>query len=217
MPQATHAITTLLFDWDGTLVDSAQLGRAAFQKTFAELGVAFRPDIYEATYSPNWYLTYEALGLPADKWHLADELWRRHYGNERAQLVTGVAETLLGLYRKDYRLGVVTSGHEDRVGREIDQSALARVFEVVICHEHTINRKPHPEGLEIALRRLDSREEESAYIGDAPEDIEMGKRAGVLTVGVRSAYPSSARLLDSAPDIYLETITELSDHFPGRP
>jgi len=57
--------------------------------------------------------------------------------------------------------------------------------------------------------------EEAAYIGDAPEDIEMGKRAGVLTVAVRSTYPSSARLLSSEPNIYLESITGLAKHFHG--
>lgn len=215
--KSTNSISTLLFDWDGTLADSAHLGLAAFQKTFAELGVAFAPDIYAATYSPNWYTTYEALGLPRDKWQLADDLWNLHYGEQTAQLVKGAAETLLDLHRRGFRLGVVTSGHENRVGREIDRSALAGVFEVVVCNEHTINRKPHPEGLELALRRLHSRQEESAYIGDAPEDIEMGKRASVLTVGVPSAYPSSARLLDSAPDIFLESITGLSSHFQGLP
>ena len=50
-------------------------------------------------------------------------------------------------------------------------------------------------------------------MGDAPEDIEMGKQAEVLTVGVRSAYPSSARLRAAAPDIYLESLIELTQHF----
>jgi HAD superfamily hydrolase (TIGR01509 family) len=209
------SISTLLFDWDGTLVDSAHLGLAAFQKTFAELGVNFGLDIYEATYSPNWYATYEALGLPKEKWSLADELWRSYYEKETAQLTEGAGETLLALHRKGYRLGVVTSGNEGRVHHEIEQSALANIFEVVICNEHITNKKPHPEGLEIALARLGSTCDESAYVGDAPEDIEMGKRANILTVGVRSNYPSSARLLSSAPDIYLESITGLSSHFPG--
>ena len=61
----------------------------------------------------------------------------------------------------------------------------------------------------MALQRLKSSPEESAYVGDAPEDIQMGKRARVLTVGVHSAYPSSARLLSSEPDIYLESLVEL--------
>jgi len=52
-----------------------------------------------------------------------------------------------------------------------------------------------------------------AYVGDAPEDIEMGRKGNVMTVGVRSAYPSSARLLSANPDLYLERIAELVDHF----
>ena len=83
-------ITTLLFDWDGTLVDSAHLGLAAFQKSFAELGLAFPLDVYEASYSPNWCATYEALGLSQDKWQIADDLWLKHYGDETAELIDGV-------------------------------------------------------------------------------------------------------------------------------
>gem|GEM_PF-336264 len=209
----TESINTLVFDWDGTLADSARLGLAAFQKTFAELEVAFPLDVYEATYSPNWYSTYEALGLPKEKWRLADELWLQHYGEETAPLLDGVAETLLGLHRRGYRLGVVTSGTERRVRRELDQSSVSEILSVVVCNEHIVNKKPHPEGLQLALGQLHSRTEEAAYVGDAPEDIEMGRTAKVLTVGVRSNYPSSARLLGAAPDIYLDSIRELTAHF----
>jgi len=213
MRDSTSSITTILFDWDGTLADSAGLGLLAFQKTFADLGVAFPLDVYEATYSPNWYATYEALGLPKGKWQRADELWMTHYGEQSAELIAGVAETLLDLKHRGYRMGVVSSGSESRVCREIERSELRECFQVVICNEHIVNKKPHPEGLEIALRRIGSESSEAAYVGDAPEDIQMGKQGEVLTVGVRSAYPSSARLLSANPDIYLESLTELSEHF----
>jgi HAD superfamily hydrolase (TIGR01549 family) len=206
-------ITTFVFDWDGTLADSAHLGLAAFQKTFKELGIEFPLDIYKATYSPNWYSTYQALGLPRDKWQIADELWLRHYGEETASLIEGVAATLLELRRKNYRLGVVTSGSESRVCREIERSELRDVFGVVICNEHIVKKKPDPEGLNLALHRLDSKPEESVYVGDAPEDIQMGKSANVLTVGVRSEYPSSVRVLSAEPDMYLESLAELANHF----
>lgn len=212
MLDATSAITTLVFDWDGTLADSAHLGLIAFQKTFADLGVAFPLDIYEAAYSPNWYSTYEALGLPRDKWQMADDLWLQHYGDETAPLIEGVGDTLLHLHRKGYRLGVVSSGSQNRICREIQQSVLSDAFQVVICNEHIAHKKPHPEGLEIALQRLNSKPHESAYVGDAPEDIQMGKTAKVLTVAVRSNYPSSSRLLNAKPDIYLETLAELLLH-----
>lgn|SRR2546425_753107 len=213
MTKFRGSITTLLFDWDGTLADSAGLGLLAFQKTFAELAVAFPLEVYETTYSPNWYATYEALGLPREQWQTADDLWMKHYGEETAQLIEGAAETLLDLQTKGYRLGVVSSGSESRVFREIERAALSSVFQVVICNEHIVNKKPHPEGLELALRRLGSARSESCYVGDAPEDIQMGKQADVLTIGVRSAYPSSTRLLSANPDLYLESLVELSTLF----
>lgn len=212
MSQNSH-ITSLLFDWDGTIVDSAHLGLVAFEKTFDELGVPFAHTVYEATYSPNWYSTYEALGLPKDRWQVADELWIRHYGEQSASLIEGVGETLLSLHGKGYQLAVVTSGTRSRVCREVEQSLLRDVFAVMICNEDIVNKKPHPEGLDRAIRSMDVEPSECAYVGDAPEDIEMGRRGNVMTIGVRSAYPSSGRVLNAKPDLYLERLTELLDHF----
>ena len=216
MAKSLASITTLLFDWDGTLVDSAHLGLAAYEKAFAELDFVFSKETYEANYSPNWYTVYEALGLPREKWERADELWRLHYGNQTAELVDGAADVLMELRRRGYRLGVVTSGNEDRVGLEIEEASLPEIFEVIICAEHIANKKPHPEGLELALRRVGCEPRQAAYVGDAPEDILMGKQADVLTIGVRSNYPSSGRLQDAEPDLYLESISDLALHFDER-
>lgn len=206
-------ITTLIFDWDGTLVDSAQLGLVAFEKTFSELGVPFAHAVYEAKYSPNWYSTYEALGLPRERWEVADELWIRHYGEQSAPLIDGVGETLLALRGKGHQLAIVSSGSRSRVGREVQQSVLKDAFAVIVCNEDITDKKPHPEGLERAIRELSVAPSECAYVGDAPEDIEMGRRGNVMTIGVRSAYPSSARVLTAKPDLYVERIAELVNYF----
>ena len=208
-----NRIKTLLFDWDGTLVDSAHLGLVAFEKTFYELGVPFVHAVYEATYSPNWYSTYEALGLPKEYWQIADELWLQHYGEQSAPLIEGVGETLLSLCDKGYQLAVVTSGSRSRVCREVEQSALRDALAVVICNEDIVNKKPHPEGLLLAIGAMKVDPSHCAYVGDAPEDIEMGRRAQVMTIGVRSSYPSSARVLSAKPDLYFERMIELLDHF----
>ena len=213
MTKSTRSIKTLLFDWDGTVVDSAQLGLTAYEKSFAELGVPFDHETYRAVYSPNWLSVYEGLGLPKEQWQRADELWTHHYGEQSAELIEGVGDTIKQLRQKGYRLGVVSSGNECRVNREINDLVLGGFFEVVICHEHITNRKPHPEGLETAMRLLDCRQGEVGYVGDTPEDIEMGKAAGVLTVGVRSAYPTSWRLESCEPDIFIESLSELLVHF----
>lgn len=206
-------IKSLIFDWDGTLVDSAHLGLVAFEKTFSELGVPFVHDVYEATYSPNWYRTYEALGMPKDLWNVADGLWLQHYGEQCAPLIEGVGETLLSLRRKGYQLAVVSSGSRSRVCREVEHSALNDAFAVIVCNDDITNKKPHPEGLERAISEMNVAPSQCVYVGDAPEDIEMGRRGNVMTVGVRSAYPSSGRLITARPDLYIEQIVELVNHF----
>lgn len=213
MKPKTAFLSTMLFDWDGTLVDSAQLGLTAFEQSFAALGVAFDHEIYRKVYSPNWYSVYEAMGLPKDKWQTADDLWIHHYGEQTAQLVKGAQETIMGLRQKGFRLGVVSSGSDCRVAREIKELGFDNVFEVVVCNEQMEKKKPDPEGLETAMRSLGCSAEESCYVGDSPEDIEMGKRARMLTVGVRSAYPTSWKLKSYSPDIFVEAIIELLDHF----
>jgi len=206
-------ITNLLFDWDGTLFDSAASGFLAFQKTFDDLGIGFTRDFYDTYYSPNWYSMYEALKLPQKEWQRADELWLDHYGEQPPNLVEGAAIALAELQSRGYRLGIVTSGTYRRVAREIEQLGLDATFAALICNEHITNKKPHPEGLEHAMKQLNCSADSCSYIGDAPEDIRMGKNAGLFTVAVQSAYPTSKRLRDEAPDIYLELISEILLHF----
>jgi HAD superfamily hydrolase (TIGR01509 family) len=213
MTTNSESITALFFDWDGTIVDSAHLGLAAFEQSFASLGLKFDLEVYRSVYSPNWYSLYEAMGVPKDKWDSADELWNHHYAQQTAELIPGAKETIDRLREKGYRLGVVSSGNDCRVKREITSACLDDAFEVIVCSEQMQNKKPHPEGLETAMTCIHVSPEESAYVGDSPEDIEMGKRAGILTVGVRSAYPTNWKLRNHAPDIYIESLTELSDHF----
>ena len=213
MTNRTASIKTLLFDWDGTLFDSARAGRLAFQKTFDDLGIAFTQEFYEARYSPNWYAMCEALNLPKDKWKAADERWLEHYGEQPPKLVDGAGATIAELQSRGYRLGIVTSGTHRRVAREIELLGMISTFQALICNEHIVNKKPHPEGLEKAMLGLQSLPGACGYVGDAPEDIQMGKNARVLTVAVPSAYPTSKRLRAADPDIQIESISELLLYF----
>jgi HAD superfamily hydrolase (TIGR01509 family) len=209
----SHRIKTLLFDWDGTLVDSAQLGLIAFQKSFAAMGLEFHTPTYETSYSPNWYAMYEAMGLPQDKWETADTLWMQHYGEQSAAIIPGADRVLRDLQHKGYQLGIVSSGNNSRVLRELDHLVLRESFQVIVCNEQMVNKKPHPEGLEIAMQQLQRLPHECAYVGDSPEDIEMGRNAGMMTVGVRSSYPTSWKLEASTPDIYLTELAGLTAYF----
>ncbi len=213
MPASKPAINTLLFDWDGTLNDSSDSGFRAFQKSLEGFDVHFDREFYERHYSPNWYSMYETMGLAREHWELADSLWMQHYAKEESHIVEGARETLVELHSKGYHLGIVSSGNHERVARELHKQRLASIFRVVVCNEHVKQKKPHPEGLECALREMNAARESCAYVGDAPEDIEMGRRALMLTVGVRSKFPTSKHLINARPDIYLDSITQLLLHF----
>ena len=82
------------------------------------------------------------------------------------------------------KLGIVTGANRDRIRVEFQRLGLA--FPAIVCHEDVEQRKPHPEGITQALALLNTGTEACCFVGDAPEDIEMGKRAGVFTIGVVS-------------------------------
>ena len=202
-------IDTILFDWDGTLIDTAQQAFEAFQKALLDLGISLDPATYERIYSPNWYSMYEKLGLAKEKWKEADGLWIRHYANQLPQLLPGTKEALQDLASGGYSLGIVTSGSRDRVLSEIESLGLTHVFRIVVCSDDVVNRKPHPEGLQIAIEKLQKRPEDCCYVGDCPEDIEMGHRAGVMTIGIQSQYPASRKLPESKPDLVFSSLDQL--------
>jgi HAD superfamily hydrolase (TIGR01509 family) len=202
-------IDTILFDWDGTLIDTALPSFYAFQKAMDASGIAIGIDLYEEIYAPNWYNMYERLGLPEKKWQEADNLWLRHYGEIIPEPVEGGMRVLDELCRRGYGLGVVTSGSRMRVRREINALGLEDTFRVVVCNEDVRNKKPDPEGIKRALKSMDKSPEVSCYVGDSPDDVEMGKRARIRTIGILSKYPNSRKLRSAEPDFCFESIMQL--------
>ena len=68
-------INTLLFDLDGTLLDSFAVHLEVFKATFAQFDIHLTEEIFLSSYSPNWYKTYEAIGLGKEDWAAADAFW----------------------------------------------------------------------------------------------------------------------------------------------
>ena len=87
-------LRALLFDWDGTLADSAAASFRCYSRLFEAFGISFDQERFEKTYSPNWYRTYAAVGLPEDRWAEADTLWLKHYALDKSCLVSGAKEAL---------------------------------------------------------------------------------------------------------------------------
>lgn len=198
----------VLLDWDGTLLNSYASDARAYLAMFRALKIEWSVAEIERHYSPNWYRVYEAAGIPRKDWQRADLLWRRAYATERPALLPGARRVLRWL-RARYKLGVVTSGSGARVRRQIRYFEFAKHFSVCVYSEDTPKKKPHPAPLELALERLRADPNECVYVGDAPEDIEMARRAGVLAVGVLGPFPTAERIRAEKPDVLLASVREL--------
>lgn len=198
----------ILFDWDGTLLDSFRADARAYQAMFRALKIPWTQRDLARHYSPDWYRVYEAARIPREKWDLADKLWGRAYEKENPRLLPGVRKMLAKL-RRDFVLGLVTSGDAKRVRRQLRQFQFTALFKACVCGEDAPRRKPHPAPLKYAIRCMKLRADDCIYVGDAPEDIEMARRAGVRSIGVIGPFPSARRIRAARPDVLLMSILDL--------
>jgi HAD superfamily hydrolase (TIGR01549 family) len=205
-------VRTVLFDWDGTLLDSFPAGYHSSVTVLRHFGIEVDRKRFLETYSPNWYDSYRLLGVPEGEWDNADQLWRRTYQKQSSELFPFAAETLERLRKAGMTLGLVTSGNRERVRREIDRFGLQGIFSAVVCFEDTDEKKPHPAPLTLGLEQLSASASTAVYVGDRPEDIYMGRSVGTFTIGVESEYGPRAILLEAAPDLVLPD----ASHLPER-
>src|SRR5271156_3291193 len=174
-------ILGVLFDWDGTLLNSYEADSAAYLAMFKEMGIAWDLRDLAQHYSPNWYDVYRAAGLQESRWKDADLSWRAQYASHKPKLIKGT-RLLLGALRQEYELGLVTSGDRDRVTRQLRDFCLLRTFSARVCGDDTTNKKPHPEPLQTALRTMQLNAQDCVYVGDTREDVQMARSAGVQTI-----------------------------------
>jgi pyrophosphatase PpaX len=203
-------IEGVLFDWDGTLINSYHADSSAYLAMFQEMGIPWGIQELEKNYSPNWYHVYRAAGLQRSRWNDADRAWRAHYAKHSPKLIAG-ARRVLARLANAHHLGLVTSGDRDRVAKQLREFRLISIFATRVCSGDTLRKKPHPEPLRLALRKMKLDPLACVYVGDAPQDVEMARRAGVRAIGVLGPFPTEKRLRAARPDFLLESLEELPD------
>jgi pyrophosphatase PpaX len=198
----------VLFDLDGTVIDSGAIILASMRHAAKEVLGAEPPDeeLMAAVGGP---------GLEAQMHSLAPErvdelvtVYRAHNEPLHEGLVccAGIDEVLVRLKYEGRRLGIVTAKRRQTVELAFDQVPLAHLFETVVGGDETERHKPDPEPLLLALERLDARPEEAAYVGDAPFDVKAAKAAGLFSVAVTwgGIHPRE-RLEAEEPDAVVDT------------
>jgi HAD superfamily hydrolase (TIGR01509 family) len=198
----------VLFDWDGTLVDSYHADSQAYLGMFQALGLSWGMTELAANYAPDWYAVYRAAGIPQEQWNDADRLWRTHYAEHHSKLLSGVRGVLRVLARR-HMLGLVTSGDRERVCRQLRGFGLMRMFRTRVCGEDTREKKPHPAPLLLALKRMKLEPDDCVYVGDTPEDLEMARAVGMRAIAVMGPFPVEKRLRAAKPEFLLERLADL--------
>ena len=198
----------ILFDWDGTLLNSYASDTRAYLAMFRALGINWGAGELERHYSPNWYRVYRAARIPRARWDEADRLWTRAYAREKPKLLPG-ARRIVHTLKRNFELAIVSSGNRNRVRQQLQEFKLADYFAACVCSEDAPKKKPHPAPLRLALEQLSVAAEDSIYVGDTPEDIEMARRAGVRPIGVLGPFPTSRRVRAARPDVILKSIRDL--------
>ena len=198
----------VLFDWDGTLLDSYHADSQAFLAMFQAMGVNWGLQELEQHYSPDWYAVYRAAEIPKERWDEADRVWRKSYAEHPSKLMAATRRVLAELNER-HTLGLVSSGDRDRVSQQLRRFRLTRVFRTRVLGGDTTEKKPHPAPLLKALKEMKAEARHCVYVGDTPEDVEMARAACVRAIAVLGPFPTEKRLRAVRPEILLKSLEEL--------
>ena len=202
----------VLFDLDGTVIDSGAIILASMRHAAQEVLGAEVPDeeLMAAVGGPG--LEAQMRALAPDRVDELVRVYRAHNEPLHDELVccAGMDDLLVRLKREGRRLGIVTAKRRQTVELAFARVPLGHLFETVIGGDETKRHKPDPEPLLFALQRLGANAGEAVYVGDAPFDVKAAKAAGLFAVAVDwGGIHTRERLVAEEPDALVATPEEL--------
>jgi len=209
------AADLILFDLDGTLVDSSHDIAHAANHTLEHMGYA-RRDIEAIKADIGWGVKVLLERLmpdePPERINHARRSFLDFYGERlvvETVLYPGVRQTLDGFVAAGKKMAVVTNKPEALSRRLLDELDLSRYFKAVVGGDTLTVRKPSPEPVRTAIQAAGGVKESAVMVGDSPVDAEAGAGAGVATIGVTYGYRGREEL--TGFDILLDGFSELKD------
>lgn len=172
----------LVFDIDGTIIDSAKINMLSLQETVKELRGDVMPleDLYFSFGIPG-VRAMEILGFPEPE--KAVQVWIRNYSAcaERLgmPLFPGMREILERLRERGASLGIITSKLREEYDEHFEKQGLLELFPCVVTASDTPKGKPYPDPMLEYLRRTGAAPEEVLYFGDTAYDMDCARSAGV--------------------------------------
>lgn len=206
-----NKITTILFDLDGTLIDTNELIISSYLYTLDKYfpGQYGREDVLPFMGPP---LIDSFTSIDRERVDEMVATYRAHNLENHDLLVKefdGVYETIRILHENGYKLAIVSTKMSDTIHKGLQLTNLDSFFDVVIGIDHVTHAKPDPEPLLKALEQLESTPEEAMMVGDNHHDILGGKNAGTITCGVAWSVKGKDHLATFKPDYMLEKMSDL--------
>lgn len=211
-------ITTLLFDFDGTLLDTNELIVQTFQYVLEKN----YPGKYERTdilpfLGPTLHESFGSVDPENTEVLIAEyRAWNKSMHDELSSEFDGVSETMRLLKAAGMKMAIVSTKKKDMVMRGLGLLDVEGVFDVVIAMDDVTKTKPDPEPILLALDRLGAKADEALMIGDNYHDIVGGQNAGVRTAGVSWSAKGEDFLQTFNPDYMLQHISDLLQLVKGN-
>ncbi|MFD2705580.1 pyrophosphatase PpaX [Salibacterium lacus] len=204
-------VDTILFDFDGTLVNTNPLIISSFEHVLDAYypGRYSREDIIGFIGTP---LPENFRAIDPDRSEEMIGMYQQFTLDHHDALLeeyAGVTETIQTLHEQGYHLAVVTTKRKETALMGLATSGLAPYFPTVITLADVERAKPDPEPLERAMAALGSKPGETMMVGDSKYDILAGKNAGVTTAGVAWTIKGEEHLQSYEPDIMLQTMPDI--------
>lgn len=216
----------ILFDFDGTLVNTTPLILRSFRATWEKVfGFTLDDARYINTFGTLLHtalrgLTEQCINegricVVDDLTAKADELLRTYrefnlgWHDDLIEAFAGIDEVLRELKARGYGLGIVSSKMRFGVERGLNRFAMAEWFDVIITADDVANHKPHPEPLLRALEQFDAAPHEAVYVGDSIHDIAAGRAANIATVAAAWGPFPRTELEELKPDYLLDEPSQL--------
>jgi pyrophosphatase PpaX len=205
----------ILFDLDGTVVDSGAIILASMRHATREvLGEEYSDaQLLQAVGGPG--LEAQMAVFAPDRVDELVRVYRAHNEPLHDELVAcaGMEDVLVRLHEEGRRLGVVTAKRRSTVELAFARVPLSHLFETIVGGDETTRHKPDPEPLLLAAERMDADPAQIAYVGDSPFDIRAAKAAGMHAVAVTwGRIHERDRLEREEPDAVVDTAEELLEH-----
>lgn len=206
-------VNTVLFDLDGTLIDTNELIISSFLHTLGN----YYPDRFKREdvipfLGPTLKETFESID--AEKVDEMIAVYRKFNLSQHDLLVKefdGVFQTIQQLKEAGFKIGIVTTKVLMVVEKGLKLTKLDSFFDVIVALDHVEKPKPDPEPILKAMELLGSKPEETIMVGDNSHDILGGKNAGTKTAGVAWSVKGKEFLLGFNPDYILDNMTDLLD------